>query len=400
MSRAYSGGVTSTCPICPRSPATLRLERRVVPVFQNVRYPTAAAAKAAATGRLAISECDRCGFVFNAAFDPTLAVYSTDYENDQAQSGQFRAYLDEIAARVLAAVDHERTAVVLEIGCGQAAFLMQLAGMPSARFSRFLGFDPAWRGGSMPPTVDVRPQLFDMTTAVELGARADAVVSRHVIEHVAEPVQFLRDIGRTIGPDASTKLMIETPSLDWIVERAVAFDFFYEHCNYFTPETLRYALERAGYRVLKLEAVFDGQYLWAEAEPAASTAGAVAPPAPRGLGVAIEALGRDGERLLAAWRGKLAASGARRVALWGAGAKGATWAALADPDAGLIDCLIDINPRKQGGFIAQTAHPVTSPETAAARGVRLVVPMNPNYRDEIDRIIRERALPFAMLDWD
>ncbi len=372
-----------------------------MPVFQNVRYASAEAAKAAATGRLAISECERCGFVFNAAFDSGLAVYSADYENDQAVSGRFRTYLGEIAQRVLAAAGGTRDPVVLEVGCGQAAFLKQLAGLTGARYSRFLGFDPAWRGGDTPSSVEVRPCLFDSAAAAEIADRPDAVVSRHVVEHVADPVQFLRDIRRTIPPDAATTLMLETPSVDWILRNEVAFDFFYEHCNYFSAETLRYAIERAGYRVLRVEHVFSGQYLWAEAAVATGPLAAAERPSSRGHGAMIAAMGRSSEARLSAWRRKLEAARTRgAIALWGAGAKGATWAALLDPDAGIIDCVIDINPRKQGGFIAMTAHPVVSPEIAATRGVRAVVPMNPNYASEIAQRIRDGALPFVTLDWD
>src|SRR3954447_22137639 len=113
----------STCPLCSSPRLSVCLERPSVPVFQNIRYDSPAAARTAATGRLAITHCDQCGFVFNAAFDTKLAVYTPAYENDQAQSERFRAYLGEIGAGVLTAVRHQHEPVVLEVGCGQAAFL-------------------------------------------------------------------------------------------------------------------------------------------------------------------------------------------------------------------------------------------------------------------------------------
>jgi SAM-dependent methyltransferase len=391
--------MTPVCPLCGEQRVTPCLERSNVPVFQNIRYASPAAARAAPTGRLAISECDRCGFVFNAGFDPALAIYSADYENDQTQSERFRRYLDQIAARVLGAIAGRQHPTVLEIGCGQASFLKQLAALPDARYGRFVGFDPAWRGGDTPSRLEIRPQLFDSAAAATLDSRVDAVVSRHVIEHVADPVRFLRDIAQAIGSSARPTLMLETPCLAWILQHEVDFDFFYEHCNYFTSETLGFALARAGYRARQIEPVFDGQYLWAEAEPAAESSDPLSAPAPHGHGAAIRAMGERGAARLVAWRDRLAAGRQQGpVALWGAGAKGATLAALTDLDGRLIDCLIDINPRKQGGFNAVTAHAIVSPAGAAARGVRVVVPMNPNYRDEIERMIRDAALPFTLID--
>jgi SAM-dependent methyltransferase len=391
--------MASSCPLCESVQLATCLERDSVPVFQNVRYPSSAAARAAGSGRLAIAHCERCGFVFNAAFDPQLAVYSTAYENDQTLSEHFRGYLERIGAHVLRAVADKPDPLVLEVGCGQAAFLKQLAQLPQARYSRFLGFDPAWRGSDVPSKVDVRPTLFDGAAVAELRSPIDAVVSRHVIEHIADPIAFLQDIRRAIGASAQPRLMLETPSLEWIVERDVLFDFFYEHCSYFTVETLRYAVARAGYRALRIERMFDGQYLWVEAEPAPALANSATPPAPTGLGPAIAAMGRRGTARLAAWRDGLASHRGRgTLALWGAGAKGATLAALADPDGTLIDCLIDINPRKQGGFIAVTGHPIVAPADAAGRGVRAVVLMNPNYRAEVLAMIGTASLPFTLID--
>ena len=389
----------STCPLCSSPRLSVCLERPSVPVFQNIRYDSPTAARTAASGRLAITHCDQCGFVFNAAFDTQLAVYTPAYENDQTQSERFRGYLDEIGAGVLTSVRDQDKPVILEVGCGQAAFLKQLAQMEQARFSRFVGFDPAWRGGETPRGLDVRPQLFDSAVVAGLGTRIDAVISRHVIEHISEPLAFLHDIRDALGGRVQPKLMLETPCLEWIVEHDVLFDFFYEHCSYFTADTLRYALARAGYRAVAVRPMFDDQYLWAEAKPSAAAARAAARPEPIGLGQRIAAMARRGEVRLAAWRATLAAQRANgALALWGAGAKGTTLAALADPDGSLIDCLIDINPRKQNAWLAMSAHPVVAPEQAAQRDVRTVLLLNPNYRPEVERLIQEMRLPFVVLD--
>jgi len=78
------------------------------------------------------------------------------------------------------------------------------------------------------------------------------------------------------------------------------------------------------------------------------------------------------------------------VAVWGAGAKGVTFAFLVDPDASLLDHAIDVNPLKQGHFLPGTGLPVISPEASAMRKPRTVFVMNPNYLSEI-RMIAKRA---------
>ena len=102
---------------------------------------------------------------------------------------------------------------------------------------------------------------------------------------------------------------------------------------------------------------------------------------------------------LARWRGRLDALGEGAVAVWGAGAKGVTFAGLVDPDASRIDCVVDINPAKQGRFIPGTGHPIVPPDALAARGVRHVVPMNPAYRAEIAATLAVSG-GARLVDWD
>ena len=97
------------------------------------------------------------------------------------------------------------------------------------------------------------------------------------------------------------------------------------------------------------------------------------------------------------WRGMIAAARNRgSVALWGAGAKGATFALLVDPEHREVDCVIDVNPRKQGGFIPLTGHPIVSPNDAAQREVATIFVMNPNYRDEVADLCAQLSLSAAL----
>ena len=87
-----------------------------------------------------------------------------------------------------------------------------------------------------------------------------------------------------------------------------------------------------------------------------------------------------------------------RLAIWGAGAKGTTLANLIDPDAQLLDCVIDINPNKQGGFVGGSGHAIVSLVEARDRGVSAAALMNPNYRTEVERMIQTSGAALELLD--
>jgi hypothetical protein len=70
------------------------------------------------------------------------------------------------------------------------------------------------------------------------------------------------------------------------------------------------------------------------------------------------------------------------VALWGAGAKGVTFANLIDSERQDLDCIVDLNPEKQGHYVPGTGHPIVSYRDLCERGVTAAILMNPNYRQE------------------
>ncbi|MEY8214239.1 MAG: hypothetical protein RPR97_07110, partial [Colwellia sp.] len=88
-----------------------------------------------------------------------------------------------------------------------------------------------------------------------------------------------------------------------------------------------------------------------------------------------------------------------KVALWGAGAKGATLANLVDADQQLFDCVIDINPNKQGCFIPGAGHTIISPNELNVREITTAILMNPNYREEIELLLKKSNLNITLLDW-
>lgn len=369
-----------TCPVCSGADVRVFLERGRVPVHQNLRYDTHAAALAAPMGCLRLGVCAGCGFVYNTSFDPDLLCYGMQYENDQGHSGVFQAHVEALARRVLRG-DGLHGRVVVEIGCGQGQFLRRLIADPTQSITAY-GFDPSYRG---PDTIVAASGASrvrfhrEMYGADSARIAADLLVCRHVIEHVPTPASFLAHVAGDAASVGDALVCFETPDVQWILERKVYFDLFYEHCSYFSEGSIRAVFHRAGLEVREVERVFGGQYLWVEARRVASARPCLAPgPLPAmamAFGEAEVAWRLSAERALRAMEGP--------VAVWGAGAKGATYVSLLDPDRQWIDCVVDINPGKQGAFLPGSGHPVVAPEALVGRGIRTVMLMNPNYRKEV-----------------
>jgi len=374
------------CPVCGGHRLSEFLRRRDVPVHQNVVYAAASAARAIRRGDLVMRMCGTCGFVFNAAFDPAKLTYDGEYESTQIHSPWFAAYLADVARRL----DGDgRIHHVVEIGCGDGEFLRLIAG--NAAISG-LGIDPSYRGRESDCGGRLRFERRRFEDDVVSGPPADLAVCRHVIEHAPDPLQLLRTVRGMLDTVRASRVYLETPCVEWMLENQVIWDWFYEHCSLFSGDSLRAAAARAGFEITVVSHTFGGQYLAIEATPATEAPAPLTIDTTRPLALA-HAFAAVFEAKRTEWRARLralAASGP--VVVWGAGAKGATFVNLVDDDARTIECLIDLNPKKQGRFVGGTGHPIVAVEAMRTRDVRTVILMNPNYRAETERMLAREGL--------
>jgi SAM-dependent methyltransferase len=390
--RSIAGDHVIACPVCTAGVPEAFLVRDPVPVHQNLLVSTEADARALNRGRLALHACTQCGFVFNAAFDPSLLDYGAAYDNTQSCSPAFEAYVEQLAEHVVAERG-VRGSRIIEIGCGKGAFLRALVRRDPGNHG--IGFDPSYLGPDedLDGRVRFERRFYDERCA---DLHADAVVSRHVIEHIPEPVALLRGIRATLG-DNSARVFFETPCVEWILSNEVMWDFFYEHCSYFTARSLATAFRQAGFLVDSVRHTFGGQYLWIEAHPAAVTPPLEADPGDiPSLAARFARIEGDHVAALRQRFERLALDGP--VAMWGAAAKGVTLANLIDPDRRLIACIVDLNPSKQGGRLPGTGHPIVGPLDLPSWNVRTAVVTNPNYLDENARLLRQASLDVRLVD--
>lgn len=380
------------CPLCHSSHLRPLLYRESVPVFQNALARTQAEALNSPTGTLDVVTCEQCGFIFNTAFDPDMVTYTPDYENDQTLSPSFLSYVDTLCDHIISDLKNSGGNSLIEVGCGQGKFLEQIHERAEGLVMRAWGFDPAFRGTILPPGIKVEQRMFGEADLTRLTGQADGVLSRHVIEHIQDPVAFLVSLLEVAGSDAF--IYIETPCLEWVLQKGMIQDFFYEHCNYFSAATLTLAMKLAGFGPMEVTRVFGDQYLWVKGQ-SVSAAGL------KQIEVQHQhidfELQTQFEQQVLLWRRRLEDARSKGgVALWGGAAKGATFASIVDPDRQLLECLIDINPRKQGRYVLCSSHAIVSPEEAADLGVRMVWIMNPNYQVEITGMVEQRKLPFEI----
>lgn len=362
------------CPVCGARAWTVFLDQPGIPVHCNRLWTSAEEARKAPRGEMRLGACGDCGHVYNLAFDPSLVEYAPGYENAQHFSPHFRRYLEGLAEELvsrhgLAGKD------IVEIGCGDGTFLSLLC---AGGRNRGVGFDPAAPAeGERRNGIRIIRGFYGEDHA---DLPADLICCRHILEHLARPVEFLGAVRRTLGDRLDAAVYLEVPDGRFTFERQGIWDLLYEHCSYFTEPSLARLLRESGFEPVEIRSSFEGQFLSAHARPARRAERAARTPASASL-TSFAALFRE---KVGQWRERVAQWSAegRRAAVWGAGTKGVMFLNLVGGEGITV---VDINPRKQGCFVAGTGHAIFSPERLREEVPNVILVMNPAYKDEIRR---------------
>lgn len=372
-----------TCQICGAEGAEPVFAWKNVPSNIGILWPSRTAALDCARGDLEIAFCRNCGYLWNTAFDPARLEYSQAYDNNLHYSPVYRKYAEETAGRLIGAYGL-RNKTVMEIGCGKGDFLILLCTLGD---NRGIGFDASYQERGMDPALSERITVIrDFYGERYRSYTGDLVACRYVLEHIADPLGFLRMLRTNIGDDRKTVVYFEVPDVYLILEQGSIWDFIYEHVSYFSPGTLALAFEQCGFQVQNVAETFGNQFAAVEA----LAGSALNRPAPgrwsdlARLEKAVPALRQAAREKTSYWLDMLEQIRIcnRRAVLWGAGAKGVSFLNMLGISEE-IACAVDINPNKQGRYMPGTGQKIVSPESLPEYRPDLVIVMNPLYLDEI-----------------
>lgn len=354
---------------------------RSVPVHSVLLMKTREQAVSYPRGDITLAVCRFCGFISNIAFDPKAHSYCTEYEETQSFSPTFRAFHEQLASQLVKDCDLQGKTII-EIGCGKGDFLPLLCRMGS---NRAIGFDPAFVAERNPANGCDVTYIADFYSEKYANYKADFICCKMTLEHIHNTLDFVSGIRSTIGNASQTLVFFQVPDARRILQDGAFWDIYYEHCSYFTAESLTALFERAGFDVISTALEYGDQYLTILAKPADDHREVLAGSL-NGLADGIAIFQHNAARMVQSWQllvRQMAREGLR-IAVWGSGSKGVAFlSALGATDE--IQCVVDINPYRQGRYMCGTGHEIVSPEYLTQVRPDVVIAMNPMYESEIGR---------------
>jgi len=380
------------CLACDSTDLLSFLSLHDMPVSVGMSYSSKAAARGCARGDIDLALCHQCGLISNCSFDAARVEYVDDYDNALDYSSVFQLFARELAERLIARNDlHGKN--IVDVGCGKGSFLKLICELGN---NRGVGFDPTCAVREADGPNGAVRFVRDVYGPRHSRIPVDAVLCRQVLEHIDTPTQFLRGIRETIRPRNNVVVYFEVPNTSTLLHDLDVWTVVYEHCCYYTTASLRNLFLSCAFAVCDVFECFDKQFLGIEARPGddparhdAKTAWAEV----AALRQAVESFADKYSAKGASWRRRLTdieRSGSRVVA-WGAGARTISlFNALGIEDQ--VPYLVDINPHKQGKFLAGTGQEIVGPEFLRAYRPEVVVVMNSIYQKEIEVHIEHLGL--------
>lgn len=322
---------------------------------------------------LRVMVCETCWLVqtedYRAAetlFDPTYAYFSS-YSSSWLEHA--RRYVEAMIARFGLGRDSR----VVEIAANDGYLLQYVAaaGIPC------LGVEPtaSTAAAARARGLDIRERFFGVAVADELRAQgwgADLMVANNVLAHVPDINDFLQGFSRLLK--ASGVVTFEFPHLLSLMQSHQFDTLYHEHYSYLSLSAVQLLCQRNGLSVFDVEElpthggslrVFV-QLDSAERPPGEAVAALLQREREAGvtradyyasLAPAAQRIKHDLLSFLLQCRKE-----GKRVAAYGAAAKGNTLLNYAGVREDLLPWVADISPHKQGKFLPGSRIPVVSPE--------------------------------------
>lgn len=314
--------------------------------------------------KLQVGICSNCGYIMLIS-SSSEGLKNSLYENFYSSSNPFVEDPDMIIdARTGQLLDFIKPifksdrAKALEIGAYDGQFLFQLRKQGWQVYGcepNPIGQHAAQRYG-----MDIQQAYFE--TDLYPPSSFDLIVARFVLEHVNNPIEFLKTVWAALKPEGS--LVLDIPDGESRILNRVLGSLVAEHVSYFGAYTLKLALTQAHFIQMELFPYLGGLAVKARRGDIATTeAFLTAHPGIQPLLTSAREYSKDLSKQLDILRNMIDrfVKEKKRIVIYGANTQTLDYLINGAIEAEQIDYIIDDDPFKQGCFLVGTNLRVYSP---------------------------------------
>jgi len=311
--------------------------------------------------------CSVCSFAWNSKFDYSLVNYDSD---DIIEAGNFSenyiTYQKQSANEIEKQIGRELKTVV-EIGAGAGIFLNEINAVNK------IAIEPSHEAHSIPEGIEVHNKYF---TEDAFNLDADLVVMRQVLEHIPNPIEFLQSLKNSFMKKDEFYLYIEVPNAALTFRDARFYDYYYEHCNYFTIPSLISLTENLNMNICSINSSMDDEII-----SILMTASTFKP----------QILSDSLDKKIHSISSKINyfCDARKKIIAWGASGNGVQLLNSLNIGTDTIEFVIDSDPNKENLYIPGTLQKIILPSTAIGLNPDVVMVFSQIHKNEIGKQCKE-----------
>lgn len=213
---------------------------------------------------------------------------------------------------------------------------------------------------------------------IKLQKKANIFGCFNFLEHIPQPVEFLKKVRNLISNDAVG--LVEVPNFEMMAADGVSTDFSSEHLSYFTEATLQTTLTLAGFDVLSIRKVWHGHIISAEVSPR--------------IGLDALRFNKGLNSLKASLCEVIKNIDPHQVAVWGAGHQSITMMLQLEL-SNRVGLIVDSAQTKQGRYAPGIGIQIHSPEVLRDKEIKILIINASSYSSEV---LHSAKKSFPMID--
>jgi len=338
---------------------------------------------------LRVMVCDACWLVQTEDYAQADELFSADYAYFSSTSASWLAHAARYAAKMIEMLNLDQNSFVLEIAANDGYLLKNFvaAGIPC------LGIEPTASTAAAAEKlgIPILREFFGEALGKRLaseGKQADLIVGNNVYAHVPDINDFTRGLKAALKPGGT--ITLEFPHLMQLIEHCQFDTIYHEHFSYLSLYTVKRIFESAGLRVFDVEELpthggslrVYGCHTEDERKETSAVATLLAAEHRRGLQtltpyVSFQARAEGIKDDLLEFLIEQKRAG-KKVAAYGAAAKGNTLLNFAGIKPDLLPFVCDAAPAKQGKYLPGSHIPIRAPSALMdfAPDYLLILPWN------------------------
>lgn len=204
--------------------------------------------------------CENCGLIQLGNPIPPEKLYS---KYNWLSSWKWNPHIPRLVKLIdRLCSDLNEQSKIVEVGSNDGSFLEELR---NQGYKNLLGVEPAqdaWKASNK-KEIEAIGSYFTLNKSreiMETHGRCDLLVSRQMLEHITDLIDFQNAIGTILKPGGY--VLLEVPNFTLGLDAPDYSAIWEEHVNYFTPQTLNRFLMNTGIRPIHSETVtFSGESL-------------------------------------------------------------------------------------------------------------------------------------------